>query len=500
MFVPISLWTPTAEILGLRADAPFVSGIWHIITSLTVKAGFVLPPWVYLIGLTALGAWLYWRFVRFCQVFGISLALLIWGVVCADTPYVLVVVAAAELFRFWVYRQLKRKEITWKNAGVKFPRGAALRIFAIGFVPMVVGNLMITGLDGYVIGYAHKAYDDLVAFSDTHPIDEWRARSIVKEYARGVAEELGDCEWFFFDGTCDDGIRLYAAEKGKMPRMIPLIGGKQIDVPQLTRCEDQAALAEGGMALLKSWVENDRVELKTAAVQTGYNLWKAKKRVLPRPGAFMAFCGGGGFIETALPDRIFDFYANGGKLENLSPDVRKMFVSIHWRLARLAQMRGEWYDRHGEAENARAEMDLADRLDVINPEAKKVFKELDRLMTSSQLVRTPREGLDFALKTANFALAHQLAKTILVSEPDDIKANFAAGMDHLMQENFALAEYHLKIVLKTCPNDPAVLNNLAIALHKSGKLEEALKCAEAAHKASPDSIEVKETLRTINGN
>ena len=137
----------------------------------------------------------------------------------------------------------------------------------------------------------------------------------------------------------------------------------------------------------------------------------------------------------------------------------------------MAQLRGEWYDQRGEGEKAREEMDLADRLDAVNPEAKKAFKEFDRLMTSMQLVRTPREGLEFALKTANFALAHQLAKTILISEPEDVNANFAAGMDYLMQDDFALAEQHLKVVLKKRPNDPAVLNNLAIALHKAGKRE-----------------------------
>ena len=33
MFVPINLWTPTAEILGLIEGAPFVSGVWRLVTS-----------------------------------------------------------------------------------------------------------------------------------------------------------------------------------------------------------------------------------------------------------------------------------------------------------------------------------------------------------------------------------------------------------------------------------------------------------------------------------
>ena len=235
-------------------------------------------------------------------------------------------------------------------------------------------------------------------------------------------------------------------------------------------------------------------------MQAGFNLWKTKKSPLPQPGEYMAkppTSTSTSPSTSTLSDRIFDFYARAGKLENLSPEIAKMFVSVHWRLARMAQLRGEWYDQRGEGERAREEMEKADRLDAVNPEAQKAFKEFDRMMTMAQLVRTPREGLDFALRTANYALAHRLAKPILLSEPEDVKANFAAGMDYLMQNNFALAEQHFKVLLKTRPDDPAILNNLAIALHNAGKREEALEYAEAALKLKPDSSEIKGTLKTI---
>ena len=506
MFVPVNLWSQTAEILELRADAPFMSGLWRFISSLTVKAGFVLPPWVYLVMFTVLGAGLYWWFLRRQTFLAYPLALFVWGALFADTPFVLIVVALAEIIRERIVKHYFVNEIVDEEnpppmMPITIPE--AVSTFVLGAVLLITYNVFTCGASEYVVGWYQGAKSDLRAVFNFHPVDEWQARAIVKDYAKGVAEELGNCKWFFSDGACDDGVRIYAAENGNRPQVISVIGGKKVEVQQLTRYEDQAAIADGGMALLKSWVENDREDLKVSAVQTGFGIWRAKNRALPHPGAYMAFCDGVGrdaISSTNMPERVFDFYANGGKLENLSPEVCKMFVSVHWRLARMAQLRGEWYDQRGEAEKARKEMDLADRLDVVNPEAKKAFKEFDRLMTAAQLVRTPREGLDFALKTANFALAHLLAKTILVSEPDDVKANFAAGMDYLMRDDFALAEQHFRVVLKTRPNDPIILNNLAVTLYNAGKREEALKCAEAALKEKPDSAEIKGTLRTILNN
>lgn len=55
-------------------------------------------------------------------------------------------------------------------------------------------------------------------------------------------------------------------------------------------------------------------------------------------------------------------------------------------------------------------------------------------------------------------------------------------------------------VLRKNPNEPAALNNLAIAYVKMGKAEKALDCAERAAQVHPNSVEIKRTLAEIRKN
>ena len=110
---------------------------------------------------------------------------------------------------------------------------------------------------------------------------------------------------------------------------------------------------------------------------------------------------------------------------------------------------------------------------------------------------TPREGLVIGLARADFTLASQFAQPILRSDPDDPRANFAVGMKHYLDEQYARAEYHLVRCLKRRPNEPAVLNNLAMAQLKLDKLDDAEANARKALSIIPTSQEIQRTLNSV---
>ena len=84
-----------------------------------------------------------------------------------------------------------------------------------------------------------------------------------------------------------------------------------------------------------------------------------------------------------------------------------------------------------------------------------------------------------------------------MSDADDPFANFALGMSYFTEKEYGRAEMHLKKCLVRLPNEPAVLNNLAIVQLRLGRYAEAETNALHALERLPDSPEIKTTLRHI---
>ena len=110
---------------------------------------------------------------------------------------------------------------------------------------------------------------------------------------------------------------------------------------------------------------------------------------------------------------------------------------------------------------------------------------------------TPREGLEVAMKRADFVMARRYAMPVLKDDADEPNANFAVGMSYYAEEQYAKAEEFLKRVLKRSPKEPAVFNNLALICLKTRRLEEAEKYARTADELYPNSPEVKDTIQQI---
>ena len=94
-------------------------------------------------------------------------------------------------------------------------------------------------------------------------------------------------------------------------------------------------------------------------------------------------------------------------------------------------------------------------------------------------------------------MANSYAKKVIVQDENDVSANFALGMDSFMNHRYDKAEEYLGRALKNAPNEPAILNNLAVILIRLDRFDEAETNALKALEVLPKSQEIQETLRRI---
>lgn len=163
----------------------------------------------------------------------------------------------------------------------------------------------------------------------------------------------------------------------------------------------------------------------------------------------------------------------------------------------MCRMRANEAERNGKFDAAEIENELADRLDQANPEWRRVQERMDWVTKQQRVRLTPQEGLKIGLERADFKLASVYARQILTYDADDLKANFAVGMGLFIDEEYGRAEKYLRKCLVKAPNEPAVLNNLAIALLRLRRYAEAETNAVKALEIMPNSSEIRTTLRHI---
>ena len=94
------------------------------------------------------------------------------------------------------------------------------------------------------------------------------------------------------------------------------------------------------------------------------------------------------------------------------------------------------------------------------------------------------------------AQAGKLLKDWVVAHPDDMQAVIAVANFSLEQKDYADAKTRFEAALKTRPNDPLILNNLAFIYQRDGD-SRALDLAQKAHNAAPQSPAIDDTLGWI---
>ncbi len=332
---------------------------------------------------------------------------------------------------------------------------------------------------------------------------------IVEDFVKLVVEECGEAKYLFTDGVFDSRLELEMAAKGRTLHMFSLFA----DDSAYQRClrlraaqdvEDRQVLGMGASATLRSWKRDRPQRLSESALLFGFSQWLRDGEEVPpcggtlmRVGASKAECAKGVAAARALAERVLA--VKKAKELDFSGGARlgELFMHVSWRLSQLARMRAAQADHAGDVTTAKAEGDLADRLDDRNVLLKSLVQEAERRRAILLRQVTPREGMQVALLRADFALASRYARVILESDPDDPDANFGVGMFYFQQKQWARAEESLARCLVRKSDEPAIFNNLALAQMQQGRLAEAEANARKALKLLPNSAEVKDTIAEI---
>ena len=311
-----------------------------------------------------------------------------------------------------------------------------------------------------------------------------------------IEETVRECEgvkWLFTDGRLDAGVELEASRRGLELRTLNMMSGAGAWETSV-RCRgfepgspDFTAAATGIPALLRIWAGEKENGMDGVAVQIGFEFWKREKKPLPKQSGMVAIEKGlddaiaaqGSARATALADRIL---ALADTMEDANPSsaLASAFSAVNWRISRFAHLRND--------------VEVANGLDQANSALRKMLSaiEYERQRTFMQL--TPREGLEIALKRANYVEARRYSASVLKNDKDDPQANFAMGMSAIMDKRYADAELYMRNVLKRRPKEPAALNNLSIVCRKQRKYKEAEEFARRGLEILPDSPEIQNTL------
>ncbi|MBQ6339149.1 MAG: tetratricopeptide repeat protein [Kiritimatiellae bacterium] len=327
--------------------------------------------------------------------------------------------------------------------------------------------------------------------------------------ARQTAAECQDAKYLFTDGTMDTAVELCAREQGRNLLVLSMSSGGSDREQYIRRRgaedeEDREMLAFSAVDALRTWLRLKSARMDGVALQLGFELW-ARGKMPPPPVAGLVARPAGfpeGLPESAakeadaLANRMLDIYNEDEELETTSPELRDMFVRIQWRLARMCRVRADKLDADKQTEAAVRESKLADELDKRNAAFKKIRQQLEMLGRSGSRL-TPREGLKLGMDRADFRMAEMFARQVLVSDPDDLAANFVMGMYHFGNGQYGRAEVYLRKCLEQRPDEWTILNNLAVAQLRQGLLAEAEENARHAIRSNPDAREAKRTLENI---
>lgn len=340
-----------------------------------------------------------------------------------------------------------------------------------------------------------------------------RMMAMIGEYLDEAVRECESAELsrLVTDGALDAGVELAAfRSRSSLLTMSMTAGNRPRDVKirrrGITAADDLESLRTGFPNTLRTWIDFKPEILKGIGVQLALDQWRnAPPEARPVAYGVVAHVGVADADEFArakawgmdFAERILALYGSSDPDGIVDRRLRELFLFVQFRVARFCQWRAEAAGTWDWGDVSRAEQGLADRLDAKNAS----YQEAKRLTALATGVRnvslTPRESLKLCLQNADFNAALTFAERVYLADPDDPEANFALGMHYLFAKNYSHAEPFLTRCLAKRPQDPAVLNNLAIAERELGRYEIAEKHIREALSSLPDSPHLRRTLDSI---
>ena len=341
--------------------------------------------------------------------------------------------------------------------------------------------------------------------------DVLRKLGLVGEYVKTFAEQVRGLGWIFTDGAFDDALLIELRAQGfDEPRPLSMMSGRTgyatyLRTRAATDDEDRRVLKVGALETLRFWAAERKDRLARMAMQLGFEVLVKCRVTGARSAGLMLRVG------TPEDDAAFDradaaarelgekalAIADDALSDSFDREVADKFDFILWRLARMAELRMKQYLLKEDGPSAARERELANRLDAANGPYRLLKSKLERKGKDENLVLSPQEGLSIALKRGDFNLARPYANRMLRLDPDDANANFAVGMWAIENHLYGIALTYLESALSKRPEEPSILNNLAMVRFKLGDLEEARKLIERAAKANPKSPEIQKNLKRI---
>ena len=340
-----------------------------------------------------------------------------------------------------------------------------------------------------------------------------RKMELVRAYVGTFVEQVMGLDCVFTDGVFDDAVRLAFKSRGETgPCLLSMTSGRDaysaaLRVSAAKDDEDVRVLKVGAVETLRFWAAERKDRLARLAIQVGYEAL-VKCHVTNGRSAGLALR-----VGTPEDDAVFDRYdvaaeALGNRALALASEtpsalggfdagVSEKFDFILWRLARMADLRVNRSLLKDDGAGVVRHRELAARLDGVNDPYRKLKKELEKLRPVESVVLSPQEGLALALKRADFNLAYRYATRVLKDDPDDLNANFAMGMWAAETRQYKIALMYLEAADSKRPNEPSILNNLAMVRYKLGDLLGAAKAIKRARDLNPGSKEIQENVKRI---
>lgn len=339
--------------------------------------------------------------------------------------------------------------------------------------------------------------------------------SLMWEYVGMTVDQVNGARWLFTDGSYDDALMLALKARGEQyPAVISTMSGhapyeKYLRLRCAQEPDDISMLEVSGAEVLRFWVNEKTESLKASAVQVGIEALRKCRKEHPRTAGLAmrianlpdepvrydkADADTAAFSERVLSVGRKSF----GSFEGFDRAIWEKFDFMLWRLARMADQRAIGQARQDNKPQALAQRDLAKKLDAANLSLKLLEVALSRLKPSNNVVLTPREGLEISLKRADFELGQKYAQMVLRMDPMDDNANFAMGMWFIETHAYDKAVVYLSRSLKKRPQEPVILNNLALAKLRAGDVPGAMKDIEAAKGINKTSEEILRNHKEIS--
>ena len=334
--------------------------------------------------------------------------------------------------------------------------------------------------------------------------------ALMNEFVGETIDEAVGTKYVFTDGAFDSWLRIESRRRGVGLTPISLMSGaskREAYIRQLGTdgFEDRMTLEAGAAEALRTWVVAKSERIADISVQVAFEIFRLNRRLAPLVYGLLVRPANGDPAAAAesverchaLADKIVAVQESGVWRHATDEFLKDRFLFAQFRLAVMSRLRAINLDAEKKVRESIAEIAYSDRLNMNNPSLIKIMKRMDWIRRQSGEALTPREGLEVAMKRADFVMARRYAMPVLKEDPDEPNANFAVGMSYYAEEQFAKAEEYLKRVLKKNPDEPAVYNNIALICLKTGRLEEAETNVVKALELKPDLPEIKDTAKQV---